>query len=55
MLVADFHSEYGTELEPAMRVKPWRWFMYRVHGLLAADTRLARHFAAPETPDDEGG
>jgi hypothetical protein len=38
-----------------MRVKPWRWFEDRVHGLLAADTRLARHFAAPETPDDEGG
>jgi hypothetical protein len=37
-----------------MRVRPWRWFEHRVNGLLAADTRLARHFA-PETPDDEGG
>ena len=55
LLIADFQSEYGIELEPAMRIRPWRWFEQRVHGLLAADTRLARHFAAAETPDDDGG
>jgi len=54
LLIADFQSEYGIELEPAMRIRPWRWFEQRVHGLLAADTRLARHFAAPDREEEPG-
>lgn len=41
--------------EPGLlRARTFRWLVIRVRGLLAADTRLARHFAPDEDdmPDE---
>lgn len=39
--------------EPGLlRARTFRWLLARVRGLLAADTRLARHFA-PDEDDDK--
>jgi hypothetical protein len=42
---------YGVDVEEPglLRSRTYRWLLVRVRGLLAADTRLARHFA----PDDD--
>ena len=52
LLVADFRSEYGIGLalgEPL----PWREFRPLVVGLLAVDSRIARHFQPPPQRDRE--
>jgi hypothetical protein len=51
LLEADFSSEYGVELEDAFLTRSWRWFTVKLSGLLAADTRLSRHFR-PEPPQE---
>jgi hypothetical protein len=53
---ADFHSEYGVDLDDpkVRRRKSWRWFVVRVRGLLMADTRLWRELK-PEGGTDERG
>lgn len=41
--------------EPGLlRARTFRWLVTRIRGLLAADTRLHRHFAPDEddTPDE---
>ncbi len=45
LIEADFSSEYGVELADVFHVRTWRWFSVKVAGLMAADTRIARHFA----------
>jgi hypothetical protein len=50
LLVADFRSEYGIGLALGEPV-PWREFRPLVAGLLACDSRLARHFTPPERHD----
>lgn len=41
---------YGVDAESGiLAARSWRWLVVRIQGLLAADTRLSRHFA----PDDE--
>lgn len=45
LLESDFHEVYGADLSREVHRQTWRWFDVRVQGLLAADTRLARHFA----------
>jgi len=50
LIEADFHDVYGVDLEQVFRVKSYRWFTVRVHGLFASDSRLARHFAPTPEP-----
>jgi hypothetical protein len=49
-VVADFASEYGIRL--GVTDLSWREFLSLLTGLLVADTRLYRHFAADKS--DEG-
>ena len=49
--MADFATEYGLHLMGVNRDLPWREFEVYLTGLLAADTRLYRHFA-PEREAD---
>lgn len=51
LIAADFLSEYGIRLSRVGNRLSWREFTLMVEGLLAADTRLSRHFRAQ---DDEG-
>jgi hypothetical protein len=51
LVVADFASEYGVELETWAGT--WRMFLDRLTGLLHTDSRLARHFQPKE--DDADG
>ena len=46
LVVADFASEYGIRLATGEFVA-WREFEALLTGLLAADTRLYRHFTSP--------
>lgn len=45
---------YGIDVEQPglLRERSFRWLLTRIRGLLAADTRLARHFA-PDEDDDK--
>ena len=53
LIVADFASEYSIRL-PTTSMR-WPEFDHLVSGLLAADTRLHRHFFPPkQDPTDEG-
>ena len=45
LVEADWLSEYGERLTVAWPRLTWREFRVLVAGLLAADTRLGRHFA----------
>jgi hypothetical protein len=49
LLVADFRSEYGIGLALGERIA-WREFRPLVAGLLACDSRIARHFQPPPEP-----
>lgn len=51
-MVADFASEYGIRL--AVADLKWLEFLALMRGLLAADTRLRRHFAADDEPTEGG-
>lgn len=50
--MADFASQYGIRL--AVTDVTWREFCVLLTGLLSADTRLARHFAAQDRTEEEG-
>lgn len=50
-MVADFASEYGIRLGTGEFVA-WREFEVLLGGLLAADTRLFRHFTSTQEVDD---
>ena len=50
LIAADFASEYGITL--ARDCMSWREFVWRISGLLSADTRLARYLHAL-TNDEE--
>lgn len=53
LIVPDFASEYQVRLTVARRSMGWCEFRSLLFGLLAADTRLARHFRAKRNPEDE--
>lgn len=50
--MADFASEYGIRLATADVM--WLEFVALLRGLLAADTRLRRHFADDDEPTEGG-
>jgi hypothetical protein len=53
LIFNDFLSEYGLDLRTLGNRLSWREFAVRVEGLLAADTRIARHFAPDPKPSVE--
>jgi hypothetical protein len=56
LIAADFRSEYGIRLADLGNALSWREFATHVEGLLACDSRLARHLHAlnEEVDDDDG-
>lgn len=52
LIAADFLSEYGVNLAQVGNGLSWRAFAWMVEGLLAADTRLSRHFRGDDGPAD---
>jgi hypothetical protein len=56
LIAADFRSEYGIRLADLGNDLSWREFATHVEGLLASDSRLARHLHAmnEEVDDDDG-
>lgn len=49
LVEADLHSEYQIDVEDPdlLYERTGRWLEARILGLLAGDTRLARHFQPP--------
>ena len=54
LIKADFASEYGIHLHalPSSALTWWDFLDY-LQGLMAANTRLARHFAPTQEPTEE--
>jgi hypothetical protein len=50
LLECDFGTQYGVELEDAIKIRTWRWFRVKCEGILAAETRINRYFFPPDTP-----
>lgn len=53
LIVADFASEYHLRLHVDMDGMTWQEFRHLLQGVLAADTRLHRHFNVEKEPASE--